>query len=151
MANGFDYTRLKRLITIYYVVQGFLLALLAGIAFWLQAHVPQQIFINSLIRAVVAQVVLFYPVYKFAAYEATREVSSCSTSLSSQEVLGLRRKRVTGDIVKAGIFIFFLVFILRAPQLPGAQFSILFVFILMTLCYFQCYNYVAKRQMKANP
>ncbi|WP_243370263.1 hypothetical protein [Geotalea sp. SG265] len=151
MANGFDYTRLKRLITIYYVVQGFLLVLFAAIAFWLQSQAPQQVFINSLIRAVVAQIVLFYPVYRFAAHEAKREVSSCSTSLSKDTLLALRRKRVTGDIVKAAVFIFFLVFILRAPQVPGAQFSILFVFILMTLCYFQCYNFVARRQIKANP
>jgi hypothetical protein len=150
MTQGFDYTRLKRLITIYYVVQGFLLVLLAVIAFWLQAHVSQQVFVNSLIRAVVAQIILFYPVYRFAAHEAKREVSSCSSSLSKDELMALRRKRVTGDIVKAAVFIFFLVFILRAPQVPGAQFSILFVFILMTLCYFQCYNFVAGKQMKTN-
>lgn len=151
MANGFDYTRLKRLITIYYVVQGFLLVLLGGVAFWFQTHVPQQVFMATLIRVVVAQLVLFYPVYKFAAYEALRETSSCNTALSADETMALRRKRVTGDIVKASVFIFFLFFILRAPQIPGAQFTILFVFILSMLCYFQCYNYATKRLMKANP
>lgn len=149
MGNCLDYTKLRRLIKIYYFVQAFLILLLAGSALWLQAHVPQQVFLNTLLRAVLAQVVLFYPVYKFAAYEARRETVSCRAA-SSDELLALRRKRVTGDIVKAAVFIFFLTFILRAPQMPGAQFSILFTFILMTLCYFQCYNFAAKREMQAN-
>ncbi len=148
MANGFDFKRLGRLITIYYVVQGFLLLLLACVAFWFQAHVTSQIFINSILRALVVQVILFYPIYRFAAHEAKREVDSCGTSLSSADLMALRRKRVTGDIIKASVFIFFIVFILRAPQAPGAQYPILFVFILTTLCYFQCYNFVAKREMR---
>ncbi|ABQ28266.1 hypothetical protein [Geotalea uraniireducens] len=149
MANGFDFKRLGRLITIYYVVQAFLLLLLAGVAFWFQAHVPSQIFINSILRTLVVQVIFFYPVYRFAAHEAKREVNSCSTSLSPADMLALRRKRLTGDIIKASLFIFFIIFILRAPQAPGAQYPILFVFILTTLCYFQCYNFIAKREMRS--
>lgn len=149
MAKSFDFKRLRRLITIYYVVQAFLLLLLGVTAFLFQATVPSQIFINSIIRALVVQVILFYPVYKFAAHEATREVGSCNTELSTDELLKLRRKRVTGDIIKAAVFIFFIIFVARSPQLPGAQFTILFVFLLSTLCYFQCYNFVAKKQMQA--
>lgn len=150
MANSFEFKRLRRLTTIYYVVQAFMLVLFGASAFWLQVNASSQIFISSLIRAVVVQLILFYPIYKFAAYEARREVSSCRTTLTPDESMALRRKRVTGDIVKSAIFIFFIMFIVRAPQAPGILFPILFVFILTTLCYFQCFNFVARQEMKAN-
>lgn len=150
MANSFDFKKLRRLTTIYYFVQAFMIVLFGASAFWLQVNAPSQIFINSLIRAVVVQLILFYPIYKFAAHEAKREVASCRTSLSPDEAMALRRKRVTGDIIKSAMFIFFIMFIVRAPQAPGILFPILFIFILTTLCYFQCFNFIAKREMQAN-
>jgi len=149
MANGFDYTRLKRLIIAYYIVQGLLIALLASIAVWLR-HMPQHLFISSLTRAIMAQVMIAYPVYRFASHEAKQEAYSCNVLLSSDEVETLQHNRVTGDIVTAVVFTFFLLFTLGAPQLPGVRLCILLLFILMALCYLQCYNFVAKQQMKAN-
>ena len=99
MSKSFDFKRLTRLIKIYYVVQGFLLVLLALVAFWFQTHVPSQIFINSVLRTLVVQLILFYPVYRFAAHEAKREVESCSTTLSATDLAALRKKRMIGDIV----------------------------------------------------
>ena len=148
MMKSFDFKRLTRLIKIYYVVQVFLLVLLALVAYWFMTHVPSQIFINSILRTLVVQLIFFYPVYRFAAHEAKREVESCNTALTVTDLAALRKKRMIGDIVKFGVFIFFITFILRAPKAPQAQFPILFVFILTTLSYFQCYNFVAKREIR---
>ncbi|MBE2886506.1 hypothetical protein [Geobacter anodireducens] len=149
MAQVFDFTRLRRLTIIHVFVQAFLLILLVGTSSVLLGKVPSQVFMNSVIRVVVLQLILFYPVYKLAASDAEREVASAATGLAADEMQALRRKRVFSDILKGALIIFFFTFILRAPGAPQIQFSILAVFLLSYLAYFQCFNSVAKRLMRA--
>ncbi len=152
MANKFDFKKLRRLITIYAVVQVFLVALLIFMAVnfqaGLQAEGRPQRFLHGVIAALVIQLALFYPINKFATNEAKREVESCSTGLTADEQKSLRTKRMIGDVVKTGIFIFFITFIYKAPQDRFVLSIIFFTFILTALSYFQNYNFAAKRAMK---
>ncbi len=151
MAQKFDFKRLRRLITIYTVVQVFLVALLIYMAVnfqtGLQVEGRPQRFLHSVIVTLAIQLALFYPINKFAAREARREIDSSATNLTVEELKSLRNKRIFGDVVKTGIFIFFITFILRAPQDRFVLSIIFFSFILTTLSYFQCYNFAAKRGM----
>ena len=148
MAQTFDFIRLRKLTVIHGFVQVFLLVLLAGMSYMLLGKVPSQVFLNRLIRVVVLQLILFYPVYKFALGDAQREVASAAVGLTADEQQALRRKRVFSDILKGALIIFFFTFSLRAPGAPQIQFMILAVFLLSYLTYFQCFNYAAKKLMK---
>ncbi len=152
MANKFDFKKMRRLITIYTVVQVFLVGLLIFMAVYFQAGLqsegrPQR-FIQSIIAAFVIQLALFYPINRFAANEAKREVEACATNLSVDDTKAFRTKRMVGDVVKTGIFIFFLIFAFKAPQNTTILCVIYFTFILTVLNYFQNYNFAAKRAMK---
>ena len=152
MTQFFDFKRLKRLITIYAVVQVFLAALLIYMAVNFQANLtaegrPQR-FLHSVVVTLVLQLVLFYPLSRFAAKEAEREVESCASALSEEDVKSLRSKRIVGDSIKTAIFIFFITFIYKAPRDSFILSIIFFTFILTFLSYFQCYNFTAKRLMR---
>jgi hypothetical protein len=150
--ESYDFTGLKRLITIYFVVQFFLLALLAYVGIGFQVKMQTMgtpgSFTRSALAALAIQLVLFYGINRFAQSEAAREVESSATGLKPDDLARLRKKRLIGDSVKAGAFIFFVIFILKAPDLPQVQCTIFFTFILTFLTYFQCYNFAAKRLMK---
>ncbi len=147
MAQTFDFTRLRKLTVIHGFVQVFLLVLLAGTSFVLLGKVPSDVFMNSIIRVVVIELILFYPVYKLATGDAQREVASAATGLTADEQQALRRKRVFSDILKGALIIFFFTFAYLSPAKPQIQFMILAVFLLSYLAYFQCFNYVAKKLM----
>jgi len=147
MTQTFDFTRLRKLTVIHGFVQVFLLVLLAGMSFVLLGKVPSDVFMNSIIRVVVIELILFYPVYKLATGDAQREVASAATGLTADEQQVLRRKRVFSDILKGALIIFFFTFAYLSPAKPQIQFMILAVFLLSYLAYFQCFNYVAKKLM----
>lgn len=148
MAQTFDFTRLRRLTVIHGVVQAFLLVLLAGTSYVFLAKMPADSFMNTVIRTVVIQLILFYPIYKLGASDAEREVAAAASGLSAEELMGLRRKRVFSDILKGAIIIFFFTFALKSPDSAPIQFMILAIFLFSYLAYFQCFNHVAKRQMR---
>jgi hypothetical protein len=152
MAEKFDFKKLRRLITIYAVVQVFLVALLIFMAVnfqaGLQAEGRPQRFLHGVIASLVIQLALFYPINRFATNEAKREVDSCATNLSTEEQKAVRNKRMIGDVIKTGVFIFFITFIYKAPKDRFVLSVIFFTFILTSLSYFQNYNFAAKRAMK---
>ena len=152
MANGNEFKRLRRLITIYRVVQVFLLGLLLFMAVTFQgqyrAKGMPRIFVNSIIASFVIQLLIFYPVNRFARGEAETEIAACAAGLTVEQLKALRKKRLYGDFIKAAVFIFFLTFSIRAPGSLFVQSTILFSFILTALSYFQCYNYALKRGME---
>ncbi|MBT0651603.1 hypothetical protein [Geomobilimonas luticola] len=152
MAKSFDFKRLRRLTTIYLVVQVFLVILLVYMAMnfqtGLQTEGRPQRFLHSVVVTLIIQLALFYPLNKLAARDAEREVDSCAIGLSVEEQKGLRSKRIIGDSIKTAIFIFFITFILKAPQDLFILSIIYFSFILTILSYFQCYNFAAKRLMR---
>lgn len=152
MAKSFDFKRLRRLTTIYLVVQVFLVILLVYMAMnfqtGLQGEGRPQRFLHSVVVTLIIQLALFYPLNKLAARDAEREVDSCAIGLSVEELKGLRTKRIIGESIKTAIFIFFITFILKAPQDRFILSVIFFSFILTILSYYQCYNYAAKRLMR---
>jgi len=152
MASRFDFKKLRRLITIYAVVQVFLVALLIFMAVnfqaGLQAEGRPQRFLHGVIAALVIQLALFYPINRFAANEAKREIEACATDLSIDEQKAIRSRRMVGDVVKTGIFCFFVTFIYKAPKDRFVLSIIFFTFILTALSYFQNYNFAAKRGMQ---
>lgn len=156
MSTIFDFKKLRRLITIYAVVQVVLVALLIYTALLFQAGLAADgkgfLFTKSIMATLLMQLALFYPIYKFAAREAGVAVDSTQSDLSPAELKSLRNKRLVGDVIKSGVFCFFVVFSWKVPAgTPATKFIlslIFFNFILTYLCYFQCFNFAAKRLMK---
>jgi hypothetical protein len=152
MKKSYDFGKLKKLMTLYLFVQAFLVLLLAFVGFGFQMKMramgKPELFTSSALAALVIQLVLFYLINKFARSEAEREVESSATPSTSEEQAAFRKKRLIGDFIKAGVFIFFVTFIMRAPDVPFVQCTIFITFILTFLTYFQCYNFAAKRLMK---
>jgi hypothetical protein len=152
MAKAFDFKRLKRSIVVYGVVQVFLIGLLIYMAIYFQAALqaegmPQRFF-KSIVAAFVIQLALFYPINKFAASEAKREVDASAVGLGADELKAFRNKRMLGDTIKWAIFIFYIIFFYKAPQNKTILCVTFFSFILTVLTYFQCFNFSAKRLMK---
>ena len=151
MAGTYEFTRLRRHLVINNVVLFFMLVLLAFSAWRFQGHfraigVPR-VFMNSVLVSVALQLLLFYPIFKFAKNDADREIAASDTSLSAELQKGLRSKRLISDFTKAAIFIFFFTFIARAPAFSFILSTTLFSFFLTVISYLQCFNVAAKRAM----
>lgn len=144
----YDFTRLRRLLTIHLVVQLGLVALLVAAA-WLFQQKTGDRFLNSVIVSLFIQLGLFLPIKSLTAREVTREVASSAQGLTPADLHALRRKRVTADVIKSSVFLFFLMFIIRLPDNPVVLSIAYFTFILSWLSYFQCFNFAARREMRA--
>lgn len=153
MGTPLDLKRLKRLTTIYTVVQVFLVLLMVymGALFQgqFQALGTPELFSRSLMATLIIQLILFYPINKLAASDAEREVAASRIGLAAEELAGLRKKRIYADFMKSALFIFFIVFIARAPGVTRVLCITFFVFICSILTYFQCFNFTAKRAIKS--
>ena len=147
MAKVFDFKKLRRFIMIYGVVQLFLVGLLIFVAIHFQMALQAR-FIQSVVASLVIQLALFYPINRFAAKEAEREIETSAVGLNVDELKALRSKRLLGDVIKWAVLIFFITFIVRAPKHPLFVSIIFFSFVLTILTYFQCFNFSAKRLMK---
>lgn len=152
MAAGFNFTRLKRTITIYAIVQVALVGLLIFMALnfqaGLQAEGRPQRFLHSVVVALVIQVAAFYPLSRFASKEADRDVAGCAEGLSPEDMKTQRQKRIFSDTLKIAFFIFFFTLFYKMPQDRFLMCIFFFSFILTLLSYFQSYNFVARRLMK---
>ncbi len=146
MAKEFDFKKQRIFIKIYGVAQVFLICLLVYMAVLFQANLQQR-FIYSVVTTLVMQLALFYPIYRFATREATREIEASAVGLTGDELKGYRTKRMISDTCKWAFFIFFVAFAYKV-KIPFVLSIIIFTFILTTLTYLQCYNFVAKRLMK---
>jgi len=146
MAKVFDFKKQRIFIKIFGVAQVFLIGLLVYMAVLFQSALQQR-FINSVVATLVIQLALFYPIYRFATREATRDIEASAVGLTFDELKGFRTKRMISDTCKWAYFIFFVVFAYKV-KLPFMLSIIIFTFILTTLSYLQCYNFVAKRLMK---
>lgn len=149
----FDFKRLKKITLAYRVIQVVLLLLLVVVAFMFQAKYPGHFFI-SFVVAVVLQGILLYPIYRLAWRDAVVEFDGSSTVLTPEQMVGLRKKRLMGDLWKAALMVFFLVFIARIPdaKTTGTPFFLstsLYSCLLILLTYFQCFNYSVKKKMAA--
>jgi len=154
MSTSFDFKKLRRLLMIYAVVQAGLVILLIYIALQFQAGLGP-LFWKSIIITLIIQLVNFYPVNLFANREARREVAAVAIGLTPEELKAQRQQRLVGDVIKMAVFAFFVIFAYSAPVTANIQANrftqslIFFNFILTYLCYFQCFNFAAKKEMKA--
>lgn len=154
-----DSKKLKRQAMIYRIVQTVLVGMLVYLAinfqslFALRGRTDQ--FINSIITAIVVQLILIYPIYKLAWRDAGIEINSSLAGLSAEQMSALRRKRMISDLWKIAAVAFFAVFVIMVPDVKKAAGALLvlastiFSFLLTCLMYFQCYNFSAKKQIKA--
>lgn len=149
--NGVDH-RLKRLIIIFRVVQVFIFGLFLYMAYHFQqlfrAKGMPQVFLNSLITALVLQLLLFYPIRQLAAHEARREAASQVPDLSPEALKELRHQRIFADLIKATVFLSFTVFILLAPSATFIMSTALFCFLIAVLTYAHCFNFALSRQVR---
>lgn len=154
MSTGFDFKKLRRLIMIHVAVQIALTMLLIYVALLFQSTLGP-LFWKSIIITMVIQLINFYPINFFAGKEAKREIAALKPNLTQEEFKSQRTKRIIGEVIKMSVFAFFLIFtwsIKPAPTITGTRFFyslIFFNFILTYLTYFQCFNFAAKREMKA--
>ena len=146
MASVFDFKKLRRFIKIYAAVQVFLIALLMYMAILFQEDLGDR-FLHSVIATIVIQLILFYPINRFAVREARREVDACETGLSFEALKKLRTGRTVGEGIKIGVFLFFFTFIFKMPANKFMLSTTFLTFILTFLCYFQCFNFAVKRLM----
>jgi hypothetical protein len=155
MSSGFDFKKLRRLITIHMVVQVVLVLLLVLVALQFQGALGP-LFWKSIIMTLIIQLIAFWPINFFATKEAKREVAATAVNISPEEFKSQRQKRLIGEVIKMSVFAFFLIFTYSAPKTDNmlanrfTQSLIFFNFILTYLSYFQCFNFAAKREMKAN-
>ncbi|RQW77946.1 MAG: hypothetical protein EHM51_00890 [Geobacter sp.] len=152
MARTFNFKKIRMTMKIFAVVQVVLIGLLLYTALHfqtgLQAQGRPQRFLHSVVATLVIQLALFYPINRFAAKEAEREIETSAEGLTGEELKALRNKRMLGDAIKWAVMIFFVTFIIRAPKDVFVLSIIFFSFIVTVLTYFQCYNFSAKRLMR---
>jgi len=148
MAAAYDFTKLRRLLIIHLVVQIALVALLLWASWQFQQRLADR-FLNGVIFSLVIQLGLFFPIKSLTAKEVDREIASSAIGLTPADLQALRRKRVTADVIKTSVFLFFLIFIYRLPNKPIILAIAYFSFILTCLSYFQCFNFAARREMRA--
>ena len=153
---SYDFTRLKRLMLIYRVVQVGLLGLLLFMAFSFQklfvAIGMQGQFFRSLLAGGAFQLVMIYPVLLLARRDSAVEVESAQTGLDGDQMMALRRRRLVGDLWKLCVMGFFIVFVALAPDVGKTRAAssllaaVYFGFLLVSLTYFQFFNYLARRK-----
>jgi hypothetical protein len=155
---SFDFKRINRTMMIHRTVQTLLVALLLFVAFNFQQLFalrgkPEQ-FINSIIAAVIFQLILLYPIYKLAWRDAGVAIEGCADGLTPEQAAAQRKKRLIGDLWKFSAIAFFIAFVALAPDAkkaagaPLVMATTIFSFLLMCLTYFQCFNFSAKKRMK---
>ena len=145
--------KLKKTMKIFAVVQLGLLALLIYMAMNFQAQLQMigrgHNFMVGVIAASVIQLILFFPIKKFAAKEADRDLYLSTTTLSKEEMKVYSKKKRYSDIAKMCTFAFYIIFILgmRSPD-PVVLSVVYYSFVLTVLTYLQCYNFAAKKLMR---
>lgn len=140
--------RIKRQMMIYSVLQVVLTGLLLYVAWKFQevyaAKGALNFFFNSIFLTLCLQILVFYPIYRFAGKEAQGELAAQQTT-NPDELKVLRQKRIFGDYLKAAVFIFYGTFIVMAPSLTFVLSTAFFSFIATTLTYLQCFNFAMKK------
>ena len=150
--------KLQRTMLLNRVVQTVLLALLIYLAINFQALFTQQgkpeQFFSSIMVAVVAQLLLIYPIYKLAWRDVGIEMESNVAGITPEQTAVLRKKRLIGELWKVCGVAFFMGFTIMLPDVKkaaGARLilaSTIFSFLLTCLMYFQCYNFACKKRIK---
>lgn len=153
---SYDFTRLKRLAVIYTVVQIGLLGLLLFMAYnFLMAFARygmQEAIFTSIGISVVVQLLFMFPAWWLAKQDVEIEVASSLVGITPDQQAALRRKRMIGDIWKLAALGAVVVFIAMSPGVDKGRGASLilatsyFSFLLVSITYFQCFNFIAKKR-----
>jgi len=146
MTHTADYSRLRRLLKIYLAVQVGLVLLLIYMAVIMQTGLQER-FIRSVAVTLVIQMAIFFPMKKLALKEADREIEACAPDLDGDKLKALRYRRMFADVIKMAVIIFFVTFILKAPNNLFILSIVYFSFILTVLSYFQCVSFALRRAL----
>lgn len=156
MSQANSHSRLRKMTRIYLAIQIFLVILLVFMAFRFQAKFVMdgntKAFTGGIVIAAVLQLVLFWPIRKFAVYEADREIASSQPNLDGDTLKALRVKRMTGDVIKSAVFVFYLIFLVAMPDKKGISsilWPVFLSFVLTYLTYFQCITFALKKGIVA--
>ena len=149
MAAILDSKKINKTIKIFAVAQAGLVALLIFMAVNFQEKLlvvgRGHQFMKGVIASFVIQLLLFYPIYQFAAKEVARDLALFGSTPTPEEGKAYNKKKRWSDVIKMSVFRFFFIFLLAAPADPLALSVIYYSFILTILTYLQCYNFAAKR------
>jgi Mn2+/Fe2+ NRAMP family transporter len=152
MTSTPDFKKINKTMKIFAVVQFGLLALLIYMAVNFQGKLRmlgrERNFMQGVIASFIIQLILFYPIYKFAAKEADRDLTLTGAPLTKEQLKEFSKKKRFADIIKMSTFGFYVIFMLAAPADPLVLSVIYYSFVLTILTYLQCYNFAAKKLMK---
>lgn len=153
MAASVDLKKINKTLKIFAVAQFGLIAILIYTAInfqqRLQAVGRGYRFMNGVIYAFVIQLLLFYPVYKFASKEAERDFTWYGKTPTTEETKEFTKKKRWADVVKISVMGFYFIFALAAPREPFLLSVIIYSFLLTILTYLQCYSFAVKKLSKA--
>jgi hypothetical protein len=154
-----DTKKLNRQMMIYRIVQTILTGLLIVVAIMFQSRFAAmgkpEMFLRSIMFAVIGQLLLIWPVYKLAWRDAGVEIEGAASGLTGDQQKALRKKRLLGDLWKFSGVVFYVIFAYIAPDASKASSMVpvlaitIFSFLLTCLMYFQCFNFSAKKQIKS--
>lgn len=147
-----DQKKINKTIKIFAVAQFGLIALLVYTAVKFQHYLLAvgrgYRFMNGVVAAFVIQLLLFYPIYRFAAKEAERDFSLIDRELSDREAKEFAKKKRWTDITKISTLGFYFIFSLAAPADPFILSIIIYSFLLTILTYLQSYSFAVKKLSK---
>ncbi|QWV93411.1 hypothetical protein KP004_19955 [Geomonas oryzisoli] len=149
MAATLDLKKINKTIKIFAVAQFGLIALLVYTAVnfqqRLQALNRGYRFMNGVLYAFVIQMLLFYPIYRFAAKEAERDIDLAGKTPTQEEAKEFAKKKRWTDVTKMSVLGFYFIFALAAPSDPFILSVIIYSFLLTILTYLQCYSFAVKK------
>lgn len=152
MADTLDLKKLNKTIKIFAVAQFGLIAILIYTAVnfqqRLQAIGRGYRFMNGVIYAFVIQMIVFYPIFRFASKEAERDFSLVCGTLNQEQTKEAAKKKRWADVVKIAAMGFYFIFALAAPPEPFLLSIIMYSFLLTILTYLQCYSFAMKKLTK---
>lgn len=147
-----DQKKINKTVKIFAVAQFGLIALLVYTAVKFQHHLMilgrGYRFMNGVVAAFVIEILLFYPIYKFASNEAERDFSVSGRDLSAQEAKEFAKKKRWADITKMSTLGFYFIFSMAAPAEPFILSIVIYSFLLTILTYLQCYSFAVKKLSK---
>ncbi|QWV97440.1 hypothetical protein KP005_19200 [Geomonas nitrogeniifigens] len=152
MAVNLDLKKINKTIKIFTVAQFGLIALLIYTAVnfqqRLQAVGRGYRFMNGVVYAFVIQLLLFYPIFRFAAKEAERDLAIAGVSPTQEEAKEFAKKKRWTDVAKMSVLGFYFIFALASPPDPFILSIIIYSFLLTVLTYLQCYSFAVKKGSK---
>ena len=152
MSSALDFSKLKKNIRIFGVVQLALVALLVFMAVNFQGKLRMQgrefRFMHGVLASFVVELLLLYPIYKFATREVERDLAATGKTLTKEEITSFTKKKRFSDIIKISVFGFFVIFMMAAPADTFILSIIYYSFVLTILTYLQCYNFAARKLLR---